>query len=79
MSCCDDVSLNLTNNWINKLRLICSKLVTAYMTSLFQDEDKEEMKEILEMKRRHERHVQKRKNQTAGINSNASQTQPQLK
>lgn len=28
---------------------------------LFQDDDKEEMKEILEMKRRHERHVNKRK------------------
>lgn len=27
----------------------------------FQDDDKEEMKEILEMKRRHERHVNKRK------------------
>lgn len=28
---------------------------------LLQDDDKEEMKEILEMKRRHERHVNKRK------------------
>lgn len=30
-------------------------------TTTFQDDDKEEMKEILEMKRRHERHVKKRK------------------
>lgn len=28
---------------------------------LFKDEDKEEMKEILEMKRRHDRYVNKRK------------------
>lgn len=37
------------------------------ITELFQDDDKEEMKEILEMKRRHERHVKKRFEKLQGV------------
>lgn len=43
------------------------KYFTVVIKRVWQEEDKEEMKDILEMKRRHDRFVKKKKDQLAGI------------
>lgn len=47
-----------------------------FFFSISQDEDKEEMKEILEMKRTHERIVAKRKQRDAELKGGKGQVRP---
>ncbi|VVC93017.1 unnamed protein product [Leptidea sinapis] len=61
-----------------QLQLWMYNIEIHYLTisSFLQDEDKEEMKEILEMKRTHERIVAKRKQRNAELNNQIAPSQP---
>lgn len=49
------------------VHFFCKILLFNLAFKYFQDEDKEEMKEILEMRRRHERHIIKRREKLATL------------